>query len=182
LDTFRCPTCVALLIDPYARRCTSCGQALHRRPPRVLGEEHRTGANLLPIDRHMLDRIQGNSKRGIRRRGRTAPPVAWHGRFTTTSQPPGPAPEFAPAEWTPIDVALPSDAESIAAPASPDLDRAVVSYEALEPEVRALVDDLYNQARAELADTIAPESPAARARGGWVPAFVKDPKPRPVKE
>lgn len=34
---FRCPTCIAVLPEPLARRCPACGQNLRRRPPRLLG-------------------------------------------------------------------------------------------------------------------------------------------------
>ncbi|GIU89082.1 MAG: hypothetical protein KatS3mg010_0181 [Acidimicrobiia bacterium] len=47
---YRCPTCIAALPDPTARRCPMCAQHLRRRRPRVLGEEHRVGARMLPID------------------------------------------------------------------------------------------------------------------------------------
>jgi hypothetical protein len=42
---------------------------------RVLGDETRLGASQLPIDRWMLDRIEGRAG------ARHMPPVAWHGRF-----------------------------------------------------------------------------------------------------
>lgn len=34
---FRCPTCIAVLPDPRAHRCTVCGQNLRRRLPKLLG-------------------------------------------------------------------------------------------------------------------------------------------------
>ena len=78
METFRCPTCIGVLPDAHVRRCAACGQALRRRHPRVLGDEHRIGARSLPIDRWMLDRLQGEPRR---RRTRSAPEVPWHGRF-----------------------------------------------------------------------------------------------------
>jgi len=48
---FRCPICVAVLADPRARRCPTCGHNLRRRPPIVLGEGRRIAARRLPSDR-----------------------------------------------------------------------------------------------------------------------------------
>jgi hypothetical protein len=75
VETFRCPTCIGILPDVHARRCTECGQSMRRRRPRILGEETRIGAAYLPIDRWMLERLHGRHRR--------IPPVAWQGRFTT---------------------------------------------------------------------------------------------------
>lgn len=192
-----------------------CGQALYRKPPRVLGEENRIGANLLPIDRWMLDRLEPERKRGLFGRKRNTPPVAWHGRFATSARTPElepamasefiePAAQVEPELPTysvattpdyddtpqqpatvgalaldmfvqPIHAAEPLveppvvDAEPAheteplyvppAAPAPPARD--VVSHEELEPEVRALVDDLYKQARAELSGSDSIGAPAA---------------------
>jgi hypothetical protein len=220
MDTFRCPTCITLLPDPYARKCKTCGQALYRKPPRVLGEENRIGANLLPIDRWMLDRLQPERKRSIFSRNRHTPPVAWDGRFATAARTPelepsmagemmapaatvepelptytvstapdyddtpqqpatvgalaldmfvqpmhAPEPILEPAaEPVPVPVLdeplaeeaivdAPEKQAYVAPPApapTPAPTQPVVSHEELEPEVRALVDDLYQQARAEL--------------------------------
>jgi hypothetical protein len=254
LDTFRCPTCITLLPDPYARKCSTCGQALYRKPPRVLGEENRIGSNLLPIDRWMLDRLQPERKRRLFSRTRNTPPVAWHGRFATSARTPELEPAMASEVIAPaaVEPELPTysvattpdyddtpqqpatvgalaldmfvqpmhapepiieppvvddepadetqvldDPAFYAAPAPAAPARDVVSHEELEPEVRALVDDLYQQARAELsgsdsigvpatsyvtdtpalgAETVsAPllEDPAAdsdQSRSGWHPA------------
>jgi hypothetical protein len=213
-----------LLPDPYARKCSTCGQALYRKPPRVLGEENRIGANLLPIDRWMLDRLQPERKRGLFNRGRHTPPVAWHGRFATSARTPELEPAMAGEVMAPaahVEPELPTyavattpdyddtpqqpatvgalaldmfvqpmhapdpvveppvveppvvddesadqaqtfdDAEFYAAPAAPAArTRDVVSHEELEPEVRALVDDLYQQARAELSGNDSIGAPA----------------------
>jgi hypothetical protein len=272
------------LPDPYARKCRACGQALYRRPPKVLGEEHRIGNKLLPIDRYMLDRMQPERRRRALFRSRQANTVAWHGKFATSAR----TPELEPAPGgQPIPASAPTHVETelpayrvdevdydetpqqpatvgalaldvfvqpaqapesilvepdpavaepvddvapvVEPPAEPMMytpppiasteitppapqaraSRDVVSHEELEPEVRAIVDELYQQARAELAgnDTAfmvptsppvsdAPprevqnvespllsdgaEAPPARGRRGWVPAaFLKDDKPRP---
>ncbi|HET9727894.1 MAG TPA: hypothetical protein VFR41_00660 [Acidimicrobiia bacterium] len=187
------------MANPNAHRCHLCGQALYRRAPRVLGEEHRIGANLLPIDRHMIDRIYGEPKRGLLRRKRAGAPVAWQGRFTTTpasepaarietppfepiapSAPPieAPLPRYEPAV---VDVEDPFPADE---PMQPTVDALgldvfvrpnVVEHGELDPDVRALVDDLYAQAHAELApgESATTQAPAPE-RGGWVAAFVKD--------
>jgi hypothetical protein len=49
-----------------------CGQALRRKRPRVLGEEHRPGAKMLPIERALHERLHGTPMRG--RKTRFAPP------------------------------------------------------------------------------------------------------------
>jgi hypothetical protein len=220
-----------LLPDPYARKCSTCGQALYRKPPRVLGEENRLGANLLPIDRWMLDRLEPERKRSLFRRTKHTPPVAWHGRFATGARTPelepaiasevmAPAAQREPELPTysvattpdyddtpqqpatvgalaldmfvqpmhtpepiveppvveppvvddePADEAQPLDfldepafyTPPVAAPAEPAMPaRDVVSHEELEPEVRALVDDLYQQARAELSGSDSIGAPA----------------------
>jgi hypothetical protein len=128
----------------------------------VLGEERRIGADPLPIDRWMIERLHGES--GRRPRRSTLPPVAWHGRF---------APSVRSAE---PDLVLPPVIEPPAATTAPPsampasfgaLDlwgahepqprteqtitpRPIMPHSQLDPEVRALVDDLYDQARAEL--------------------------------
>jgi hypothetical protein len=227
LETFRCPTCVGVLPDAYAKRCGTCGQGLHRRrnrAPKVLGEEHRLVGKQLPVDRWMLERLYGEH----RRKRTQMPPVAWHGRFAPSpasaepdvQRPPvmePPAPN--PIEPSPIapalrhlgheidalgDLASPDVTETIAvdalveeqtpatvdalhldmfvAPAPPEAPdacaeepetppvrpadvaaaaaapitvepvtaRPIQTHESLDPEVRALVDDLYEQARAEM--------------------------------
>jgi hypothetical protein len=203
----------------------------------VLGEERRIGANPLPIDRWMVERLHGES--GRRPRRSTLPPVAWHGRFApsvrsaepdlvlppvveppaATTAPPSALPDgfdtplddvIAPIEEPRTIDALHLDAfvapmpsapvvdepefapepelldlvnVELPAPAAPDtiapseplpeLDlwgaheprpeqaitpRPIVPHSQLDPEVRALVDDLYDQARAELSGAeLAPE-------------------------
>ena len=96
METFRCPTCIGVLPDARANRCPNCGQNIRRRPPKVLGEDTRIGATNLPIDRWMLDRLHNDG------RGRHAlPPVAWHGKFTTS---PLAEPDFSA---TPVPTATP---------------------------------------------------------------------------
>lgn len=207
METFRCPTCVGVLPDAYAKRCGSCGQGLHRRrsrSPRVLGDEHRLAGKQLPVDRWMLERLYGEH----RRKRTTMPPVAWHGRFVPSPasaepdvqrppvmEPPAPnpiepmqvvpeqvVPEQAPATVDALHLDMfvapsspeapvaferepetlpvrPADepeflnfesAQAAAAAAPPVTARPIVTHEALDPEVRALVDELYEQARAEM--------------------------------
>jgi hypothetical protein len=180
LETFRCPTCVTLLPDPYAHRCFACGQTRSRRPPQVLGEEHRIGANLLPIDRWMLDRLRPEPRRRLFGRNRHLPPVAWHGRFATSARPPECEPAWGadtpaaarvrseplrpaydpvtPDDETPQPPAtvgaLALDVFVRPAPAAGAGARSVVAHEELDPEVRALVDELYERARAELSGRV----------------------------
>jgi len=212
VETFRCPVCIGVLEDACAHRCAACGQNMRRRRPRVLGEETRVGARNLPIDRWMLERLHGSTHG---RRRSSLPPVAWHGKFTTSplaepdfSATPSPvATPLAPpsiatqsAVMEPehdIDIQTPATVGALAldvytrpvtpdeelddAPAIvsvPELDETTVAvdveaaipvyevpvvtepaapplpmavpHEELDPDVRALVDELYQQARAEL--------------------------------
>ncbi len=284
LETFRCPTCIAILPDAHVRRCNSCGQALRRRQPRVLGDEHRIGARILPIDRWMLDRLQGEPRR---RRAATPDRVPWHGRFAPSPRSAEPDLVMPPAAVPPMGAARVAEPPTAAAPAvdamfvdappvarnlpanPPDADtpafgaavvettmpgveetpaaitardldlfvaptppapapavpagqqvpeaiappalpvvappptapiaaapfptpRPIVTHEELDPEVRALVDELYEQARAELSgidpqpstDGVAEPAPASTetptalddngtphsSGGGWSPA------------
>jgi hypothetical protein len=186
---------------------------MRRRRPRVLGEETRVGAENLPIDRWMLERLHGSTHG---RRRSNLPPVAWHGKFTTTplaepdfSATPSPvATPLAPPtvavststtatrpDEPEVDIETPAtvgalaldvytrpvapiediadapviapvpeldespviEAEVIPTYEVPDVPQPPVSttpqpvpHEELDPDVRALVDDLYQQARAEL--------------------------------
>jgi hypothetical protein len=198
------------LRDARAQRCAACGQNMRRRRPRILGEETRVGADDLPIDRWMLERLHGSTHG---RRRSTLPPVAWHGKFTTT---PLAEPDFSAI---PSPVATPLAPPTVAVSATrpeepnvepetpatvgalaldvytrpvapneeieeapviapvPELDESAlvteteiiptyevpvvseppasttprpVPHEELDPDVRALVDELYQQARAEL--------------------------------
>jgi hypothetical protein len=207
VEIFRCPTCIGVLTDAHATRCPNCRQSLRRKRPKVLGEDTRIGAANLPVDRWMLARLHNEG-----RRRHALPPVAWHGRFTTSplaepafaatpspvatplappttaepavSEPPSitPPPEEPPPAtvgalaldvythpvMTPepmtadvANVADDDDADGPAAPvamwtppapAIPPM-RPVVPHEDLDPDVRAIVDDLYEQARAELSGT-----------------------------
>jgi hypothetical protein len=52
---FRCPTCIAVLVEPRTRRCATCGQNLRRRQPLVLGDTSRVSSIHLPIDRVLAD-------------------------------------------------------------------------------------------------------------------------------
>lgn len=181
----------------------------------MLGEDTRIGASHLPVDRWMLERLHGSSHG---RRRSSLPPVAWHGKFTTTPlaepdfsatpspvatplAPPtvaapttrpddaeieidtpatvgalaldvytrpispaeeeieeapviAPGPELALAEVAPVietdgiptyEVPVVTEPEA----AAPTMPRPV-PHEELDPDVRALVDELYQQARAEL--------------------------------
>jgi hypothetical protein len=197
-----------VLADNDATRCPQCRQSLRRKRPRVLGEETRIGASFLPIDRWMLDRLHSDGHG----RGRASlPPLAWHGRFTTSplaapafaSTPPPvgaplPPPSAPPQGTEPTPITPPVDEQPPATVGALALDvytrpvsytepaiaedddarddrdgdgeiarppvamwtppstplataiRPVVPHEELDPDVRALVDDLYEQARVEL--------------------------------
>ncbi|MGQ0826594.1 MAG: hypothetical protein ACT4OX_16460 [Actinomycetota bacterium] len=226
----------------------------------MLGEEHRQGATLLPIERAMNERLHGSTGTG-RRSARHDPPV-WVDQYHATArtevatraagdvasthgvgtlvaptaparrdEPPTPS-ALAPGEAEPptldieqylatfeppalaphdtgtrvIDPDVPSEPEARAdielaperdalahAPPEPDF---AIDPGPLDPEVQALVDDLYRKARAEIVGTF--ESPVhidtvtefadptgARTderpssgprRRGWVPAVLADRK------
>jgi hypothetical protein len=166
VESLRCPTCIGLLPDAPVRRCPSCGQSLRRRGPRVLGEGTRIGTSTLPIDRWMLDRLEPKG----RTRGRELPPVPWDGRFTT---PPIAEPDL-PAIAAPVPAARPLDVYADASPTitmpeaplapAPLAPRPQPIHEELRPDVRALIDELYEQARAELAgETVGFFAPVAQA-------------------
>jgi hypothetical protein len=80
---YRCPTCIAVLVEPRSRRCETCGQNLRRRHPFVLGESERLSARPLPIDRWMADRTGTGRPRTV-----AAPIVVRHAPKET----PAPAP------------------------------------------------------------------------------------------
>ncbi len=218
---------------------------MRRRRPLVLGEETRVGADHLPIDRWMLERLHGSSHG---RRRSTLPPVAWHGKFTTTplaepdfSATPSPVatplapPTVGVTTTVPddlerdIDIDAPATVGALAldvytrpiAPAEEEIDDAPVivpvpelaevesepevdaiptyevpvvterseptgprpvPHEELDPDVRAIVDDLYQQARAELSgNDLAlfapiddyPEAPIAPAHDPAPPAVER---------
>src|SRR5271154_1442150 len=53
METMRCPTCVALLPDPEARRCPLCHTKLRKKRRGraiVLGESNRLSGRSLPVD------------------------------------------------------------------------------------------------------------------------------------
>jgi hypothetical protein len=53
METLRCPTCVALLPDPEARRCPLCNSKLRKKRGRgaiVLGESNRLSGRSLPAE------------------------------------------------------------------------------------------------------------------------------------
>jgi len=53
METLRCPTCVALLPDPEARRCPLCNSKLRKKRrggPIVLGESSRLSGRSLPAE------------------------------------------------------------------------------------------------------------------------------------
>jgi hypothetical protein len=121
VETFRCPTCIGVLGDPHARRCSSCGQNIRRRRPVVLGDDHRKGA-YLPVDRWMLARLHAE---GPRVRQHIAP-VAWHGKFETS---PLAEPDFSA---TPSPIATP-----LAPPSVPGPDTIAASVMVQEIDTRA---------------------------------------------
>lgn len=187
---YRCPTCIAALPDPTSRRCPMCAQHLRRRRPRVLGEEHRIGARVLPIDRALVDRLRERTASLAPVPATAAAPGSSGGAAPEVTDPPA-------AEPDPIDVAaylaafdVPRNAGSGSAdtagparPAIPPPAETVVPVEELDPEIKALVDELYERARAEILGARATtgttgteepngsgdaRSPAPRRR--WVPA------------
>ena len=239
METFRCQICVGVLVDPTARRCPHCRHNQRRRRPIVLGEATRIGATALPIDRWMIERL---NTEGSRRSRQTLPPVAWHGKFTTSplaepdfsatpspvatpfAPPAGVQPVAAPPEplLPPEEPARPATVGALAldvytrpltsapereaeleppdvAPV-PALAKPTPLHE-LAPDVRTLVEELYEQARAELSgndlaffmpiehdddeedvgppDLDAPTTdPRPPSGSGWVPAFQTQPRRR----
>jgi hypothetical protein len=247
---FRCPTCIGVLADPTSRRCHMCGQRLRRRRQRVLGEERRPGARLLPVERALHERLHGTSKPGGRRQYQPPP---WAERYTSSASvataarmladkaptgsgsgiarlaaPPelrfdayaAPVAASTPVEDTPtrdlaaldvpaylssfepahdliadpVEVEVAPDQVRAGREVERDAARAVevstytpdqheAQYELdgpLDPEVQALVDDLYRRARAEIvgsfvgleqAGELPPNTPRRR---GWVPAVLAD--------
>jgi hypothetical protein len=159
VETFRCPTCIAVLSEPRAPRCPSCGQNIRRRRPVVLGDDHRKGA-YLPVDRWMLARLHAE---GSRARQHIAP-VAWHGKFETS---PLAEPAFAAM---PSPVATPLAPPTITAPEppAPRLETDVPPIETEAPEapgatVGALTLDAYTRAASHITDESADDATAAAA-------------------
>ncbi len=175
METFRCPTCVGVLADARAPRCPHCRQRLRRKRPRILGENTRIGAANLPVDRWMLERLHRDEPAS------TVGALALGAYTHPVTAPPRPAPQVASATAT----------------------RSGVPHDDLDPDVRAIVDDLYERARAELSGTELsfftpaepiepvehdpsrrdPEPPAdppapPQAPRGWVPAFTTDERDR----
>jgi hypothetical protein len=237
-----------------------CGQRLRRRGPTVLGEEHRPGARLLPIERALNERLHGTTTTGRRGRHFTPPPWAEEyrasvrqatarmeaaaremagqssgGGVATLTAPPGyfddaevltrePVVPETPAldiesylsSFEPHDVlvdnvettihehesvaperdvdAAPLETMSFARVPADDVPLYEVETGPLDPEVQALVDDLYRKARAEIVGSfdglepeypadahldeqstqVADEPPAPPRRRGWVPAVLAD--------
>lgn len=194
---YRCPTCIAALPDPTSRRCPMCAQHLRRRRPRVLGEEHRIGARMLPIDRALVDRLR-------RRTASLAPVPATAASPAVAGLHGDAAPEVtaAPAgEPDPIDVAAylaafdaprdgggPADAPGPIRPEQPQpAEQRVVPLDEVDPEIKALVAELYERARAEILGTRAitdattaqdgdrwGHAPPPAPRRRWVPVEATD--------
>lgn len=161
METFRCPTCVAVLIDPSARRCAMCKHRLRRRnAPHVLGEEHRIDRKLLPVDHWMRARIDAPPPTTARRRRHQPDPLPWAGRFVPSeraeSTPASPAAQQWAADIEPAESSAPLTAMTHAdPPAAIDWERA--ENEELEaPATITLVDDAL---AAYLPRPAEPESP-----------------------
>jgi hypothetical protein len=154
VETFRCPTCLGVLDAAAAGRCAYCGQNLRRRRPRVLGDEHRLTARL-PIDRWMLARLHES---GLHAAPAGAAPHGWVATDELREVPGATA--AAAAEHAPV---APRPSVTPPPPA-----------EELDPEVRALVDELYRRARAELSGDD-PSGPRASTMS--VPTWSPAPRP-----
>jgi hypothetical protein len=130
----------------------------------------------------MLDRLDAE---GVRR-GRALPPVAWHGRFTSTVPEPPLVPDAPMPEPEPepeAEALMPPPPPPALAPARPAPLPQPVPDE-LDPEVRALIDELYELARAEVSvDDVAFFAPVAEpppAAPQPEPASAPPPSPPPA--
>lgn len=177
METFRCPTCVGVLPDAYAKRCGTCGQGLHRRrsrAARVLGDDHRLAGKQLPVDRWMLERLYGEH----RRKRTTMPPVAWHGRFVPSPASAEPdvqrPPVMEPPAPSPIEPSLRhlgDEIDALADVAAGDVTEPfAVDAVLLEEPTPATVDALH------LDMFVAPASPEAPD------AFAGEPETPPVRQ
>jgi hypothetical protein len=162
VETFRCPTCIAVIPDTSVRNCPLCGHRLRSGRHLVLGEDTRIGAHTLPLDEWMLTRIETS---GTLSHGVEVKPVAWHGRFTEVSSagafylsemgsvavvdaPPEPPPvEAKPEEPTPVE-AKTEEPKPVEVKV---VEQKVVAepQDQLDPEVKSIIEQLYQQARAD---------------------------------
>jgi hypothetical protein len=169
VETWRCPTCLTVLVDAGAKRCPSCHSRLRRRrgQPIVLGEASRLDLQAtLAVDKR-------NKLRGEH----------------TFAEP------FSPPVAAPVDVREPEPAAVVVETDEPEATPEVVAVEppALEELIVAEIAELDNDPEPEpaepdsmvdeqvaVADFIAaftlPERPAA------VPAPAPEPEPEPEPE
>jgi hypothetical protein len=125
LETFRCPTCLFVLTEPDLRRCPSCHKRLRRRNrPVVLGDPLKFGSHgPLHIDLVLAERLEADQAAAE-----------------------GDALPVAPAA-TAADTGLGARAGSGADPVE---HTKIYEPSQFDPEMRAVLDDLYRKARAEI--------------------------------
>jgi hypothetical protein len=170
---FRCPTCIAVLAEPRARRCDTCGQNLRRRHPLVLGDADKLNAHRLPIDRFMAKQAKLHLPPALR----SVPPVPAVAPTTTAAPPPAPpapdAPKRAPRRL-PVPKAAPT---TVAAPVARTIPP--------EPVVAAAPSAPPAPATVPIVDDLMPDRRLQRGRGRRVDvdglaAFVPAVHPRPA--
>ncbi len=109
----------------------------------MLGNDGRLRATMLPYDQWMLERIRSEETSGA-----VDPPVAWHGRFHDA--PHADDIELAPTPAPPVDLVMGHEQEprldTTALASTPPLTRETIET-SLDPEVRAVLDDLERRAR-----------------------------------
>jgi hypothetical protein len=69
---FRCPTCVAILMDATVSRCPSCGTNLRRHRPVELGQANRVTTRMSAVEHAALE----SRAHAARTTGRAASPAA----------------------------------------------------------------------------------------------------------
>lgn len=123
METFRCPTCLFVLIEPNPTRCPSCHRRLTgRRRPIVLGDRTKFGTHPLEIDLVRLERLELEAAENAEQ-----PPAP-----VTTPQVVAPRVATPPVEREPI------------------RHTPIFEPSQLGPEMREMLDDLLRKARADL--------------------------------
>src|SRR5438477_3885938 len=131
METFRCPSCLFVLLEPDPTRCPSCHKRLggRRARPIVLGDKYKFGSNPPPhIDLTHLEPIE--------------PPA----------EPVKVAPADAPVIAQTAGTTLVPPVASTPAEPEPIRHTAIFEPSQLNPELREVLDELYRKARADIGD------------------------------